>query len=126
MKPSTGLIRLHIRSFAHRLSKIKNMKTSFAYIICLSLVFLLSWSDAKEKQPAAKKMNPTGDVINDSGLLVYNPFKLALEKEPAQKPYTILSYVDVTCSVCIAEIDKWKTFYDTSSKKDYSVKLVFF
>lgn len=81
--------------------------------------------DTTEKKPTENKMQPTGDVIKDSGLIVYNPFNVAVDQQKSHPSYTILSYVDVTCSVCIFEIDKWKAFYDSSAKKDFDVKLVF-
>lgn len=64
--------------------------------------------------------------INYGPLKPYNPFQR--NQATTSKPsFTIVSYLNASCSSCIAEINEWKHFYDSlSGNSNVKIQLVFY
>lgn len=109
--------------------KISIFKLSF--YICNFLTILIFSCNSNSKSSTLNKaelQNSFGSVgINFDSLETYNPFNLSENGSDAKQPdYTIISYINVECSVCIAEIDEWRELYQSSKMKNYQIKLVFY
>ena len=78
------------------------MKFKIEYIlIALSLILLLNSCDNEKN-----KILITYKPIKFDSLELYNPFKIDLKQNSSNLKFHIISYINVSCSVCIAEIDK--------------------
>lgn len=91
-------------------------------LIFLSLTILIYNSCANEKN----KNTISNKLIKFDNLESFNPFNINVKQHSSDYKYHIISYLNVSCSVCIAEIDKWNEFYKNINKNNFDIILVFY
>ncbi|MBS1592594.1 MAG: hypothetical protein JST07_10870 [Bacteroidetes bacterium] len=111
---------------------MKTKQIILYFSFCISILFLAlilscntdTENPTRDKEELSFPFSSTR--INLDSLTEYNPFNIST-KEITPKPYyTIITYINVSCSVCIAEIDKWNEFFDTASNGNLQIKLIFY
>lgn len=99
------------------------MKLCLAIVlICFCVTILIIPCCSYEKKSEVKTVK---SVILDS-IEVYNPFEVNFNQDYNKYKFHIISYLNVSCSVCIAEIEKWNDFYKKANNKNFDIKLIFY
>lgn len=94
------------------------IKKKIIAILLLSFYILTSCTNS------INNSNNKKELIKYDSLEIYNPFNVELEKIKKTNSFTIITYINVSCASCLAEISKWNTFYKKINKDQTNIEMI--